>query len=400
MTFSKKKINEYLKKIKTFSTALQVRFRKHISESLATVLKAFDSQNLITFSYYSALPFNWIPFLGERYSCGAMRAMDDDMEFTLFFLERPNGTHHILQFLEDMTRPSFGYEGIFGFGFEGIISCLISCIIGCLVSFLIANLLMSVPSSFLQIFGDSPVRWQTGFQEPSVPTMEGIVTFHHHVMIVILFIVIFVGWILLNLINYYNNYSVAQNANFTHSNELEIVWTSVPALILVFLATPSFTLLYSMDELIDPIINFKIIGHQWYWSYELSDYAFCGTRSDDNNFKYDCYLLVLDSLESRKSGYYRLLETNKRLLFPTETHLRLFVSAADVLHSWTVPSFGIKVDACPGRLNLVNLFLNRVGLFFGQCSEICGVNHGFMPISVLVLDITQFNSYVISKLDF
>jgi len=250
------------------------------------------------------------------------------------------------------------------------------------------------------IYLDSPIRWQIGFQDPAVPTMEGIVNFHNHVMIVILFIVIFVAWLMTNLINYFNLYTVTKNANFTHSNILEIVWTSIPALILVILATPSFTLLYSMDELIDPVINFKIIGHQWYWSYELSDYALCGTKSEVNNFKYDCYMLVLDSLAENKKGYYRLLETNKRLLFPTNTHLRLFVSAADVLHSWTVPSFGIKVDACPGRLNVVNLFLNRIGLFFGQCSEICGVNHGFMPISVLVLDITQFNSYVVSKLDF
>lgn len=247
---------------------------------------------------------------------------------------------------------------------------------------------------------DSPFRWQIGFQEPAVPTMEGIVTFHNHVMVLIFFIVFFVAWILLNLIYFFSNFKKVKNAIFTHSNELEIIWTSVPALILVVLATPSFTLLYSMDELIDPVMNFKIIGHQWYWSYELSDYAFCGTRSEDNNFKYDCYMLVLDSLSLDKKGYFRLLETNKRLLFPTETHLRLFVSAADVLHSWTVPSFGIKVDACPGRLNLANLFLNRIGLFFGQCSEICGINHGFMPISVLALDITQFNSYIVSKLDF
>ena len=247
---------------------------------------------------------------------------------------------------------------------------------------------------------DSPIKWQVGFQEPAVPAMEGIVNFHNHVMIVILFIVIFVAWLMLNIINYFNSYMITKHSDFTHSNELEIIWTSVPALILVFLATPSFTLLYSMDELIDPVINFKIIGHQWYWSYELSDYALCGNKSEDNNFKYYCYMLVLDSLPENKKGYYRLLETNKRLLFPTNTHLRLFVSAADVLHSWTVPSFGLKIDACPGRLNLVNLFLNRVGLFFGQCSEICGVNHGFMPISVLVLDITQFNAYVVSKLDF
>merc|ERR1711933_674272 len=101
---------------------------------------------------------------------------------------------------------------------------------------------------------------------PAVPTMEGIVNFHNHVMIVILFIVLFVAWLMINLINYFNSFTVTKNANFTHSNVLEIIWTSIPALILVVLATPSFTLLYSMDELIDPVINFKIIGHQWYWS--------------------------------------------------------------------------------------------------------------------------------------
>ena len=153
-----------------------------------------------------------------------------------------------------------------------------------------------------------------------------------------------------------------------------------------------------MDELIDPVINIKVIGHQWYWSYELSDYITCGDQSND--LKYDCYMLVLDSLPHERTGYFRLLETNRRVLFPVETHIRLYISSADVLHSWAVPSFGIKVDACPGRLNQVNLFVKRVGLFFGQCSEICGVNHGFMPIAVMVVDITQYNAYIVSKLNF
>jgi len=99
----------------------------------------------------------------------------------------------------------------------------------------------------------------------------------------------------------------------------------------------------------------------------------------------------------KKKGYFRLLETNNRVLLPVKTHLRLFVSAADVLHSWTIPSFGLKVDACPGRLNLTNLFIKRIGLFFGQCSEICGVNHGFMPIVIMVVDISQYNAYLIAK---
>lgn len=245
---------------------------------------------------------------------------------------------------------------------------------------------------------DSPVEWQIGFQESAVPTMEGIVNFHNHVMIIISFIIIFVGWLLFNIVLYYNDYYIKKSTKFIHSKELEIIWTSVPALILIFLATPSFALLYSMDELVDPVINFKVIGHQWYWSYELSDYTMCG-NNNNNNLKYDSYMLILDSLPENSKGYFRLLETNHRVLLPVKTHLRVFVSAADVLHSWAVPSFGLKVDACPGRLNLVNLFIKRIGLFFGQCSEICGVNHGFMPISIMVVDISQYHAYIISKIN-
>jgi len=244
---------------------------------------------------------------------------------------------------------------------------------------------------------DGPVDWQISFNESATPSMEGIVSFHNHIMIVLCFIAVFVGWLIFNSIYYYSNYIISNNTNFTHSKELEIIWTSVPALILLFLATPSFTLLYSMDELIEPVLNFKIIGHQWYWSYEISDYATCGNKN--NNIKYDCYLMVIDNVPENKKGYFRLLETNRRVLLPVKTHIRLYVSAADVLHSWTVPSFGLKVDACPGRLNVVNLFIKRVGLFFGQCSEICGINHGFMPITVMSVDITQYNSYIISKLN-
>lgn len=253
--------------------------------------------------------------------------------------------------------------------------------------------LQNAKSTFL----DCPVEWQLNFSDSASPAMEAIINFHNHIMIVLTYIAFFVGWLLINCIIIYPDYKQSKSSKFTHSNKLEIVWTTIPALILLFLATPSFTLLYSMDELIEPVINFKIIGHQWYWGYELSDYSTCITNN--NNLKYNCYMMVLDGLPSNKKGYFRLLETNKRILLPINTHLRLYVTAADVLHSWTVPSFGLKVDACPGRLNLINLFIKRVGLFFGQCSEICGVNHGFMPISVISVDVLQYNMYLISKIN-
>ena len=251
--------------------------------------------------------------------------------------------------------------------------------------------------SFYNTYLDCPVEYQTSFSESASPTMEGIVNFHNHIMVVLTFIAVFVGWLLVNCIKYYSEFSVSTPTQFTHSKELEIVWTSVPALILLFLATPSFTLLYSMDEIVDPELTLKILGHQWYWGYEMSEYNTC---FGDVNLQYNCYMMLLDGLPEDKKGYFRLLETNRRILLPTDTHLRLLVSAADVLHSWTIPSFGVKVDACPGRLNQLNLYIKRTGLFFGQCSEICGVNHGFMPISLLGVNSFQFNSFILNRVEF
>ena len=134
-----------------------------------------------------------------------------------------------------------------------------------------------------------------------------------------------------------------------------------------------------------------------YGPYEISEFNSC--QKQEQSLKYVCYMMALDGLPTTKQGYFRLLETNKRVILPTNTHLRLLVSAADVLHSWTVPSFGLKVDACPGRLNQANLFIKRLGIFFGQCSEICGVNHGFMPIVIVSLPTIQFHHYIMTKLE-
>jgi cytochrome c oxidase subunit 2 len=246
---------------------------------------------------------------------------------------------------------------------------------------------------------DAGVEWQIDFQDAATPTMEGIINFNHNLIFVICFIVVFVGWLLTNCIFYYMEDKNIIPSKFTHSNELEIVWTSVPALILLFLATPSFSLLYSMDEIADPTISLKVIGHQWYWSYEFSDYNYflCGIGNEGTKIKYDCYMTNLETMPE-KQGYFRLLETNKRILLPIKTHIRLLVSSADVLHSWTIPSFGVKVDACPGRLNQINLFIKRAGLFFGQCSEICGVNHAFMPIAVVGVEQKVYSMFLYEQM--
>ena len=180
---------------------------------------------------------------------------------------------------------------------------------------------------------------------------------------------------------------------FTHSSFLEIVWTILPAVVLLIIAAPSFSLLYSLDESVDPIITIKVIGHQWYWSYEYSDYA---TLETGNTINFDSYMVATNDLDLTR--VFRLLEVDNRVSVPINTHVRVLVTAADVLHSWAVPSFGIKIDACPGRLSQASLFLKREGIFYGQCSEICGVNHGFMPIVVEGLSADKYTSWLITKL--
>jgi len=246
--------------------------------------------------------------------------------------------------------------------------------------------------------GDCSTMYQMGFQDPATTTMEGIFLFNLHLLFVIIGIVLLVAWLLFVILKNFTELTSSNIKNFTHSNIIEIIWTSIPALILLSLASPSFSLLYSLDEISNPELTLKILGHQWYWSYEISDFKSC---SENQNLKYSSYMLTNESLKENNSiGFFRNLETNKRVVLPTNTHLRLLVTAVDVLHSWTIPSFGVKVDACPGRLNQANLFIKRFGVFFGQCSEICGVNHGFMPIVLLAVPSIQYHYLIMANLKF
>lgn len=252
----------------------------------------------------------------------------------------------------------------------------------------------------IQMFCDSPEFFQLRLQDPATTVMEGLLEFNKHLLFVISIIVILVGWLVVSTISNYDEFNSNESQSFYHSNELEIVWTSIPALTLLNLASPSFSLLYSMDEISAPEISVKIIGHQWFWSYEISDFdSLLTCLNSEKSLKYTCYLLAEETITQKNYlGFFRLLETNKRVLLPSNTHLRLLITSVDVLHSWTIPSFGVKVDACPGRLNQINIFLKRVGMFFGQCSEICGVNHGFMPIVLLVVPSVQYHYFIVSKM--
>nr|QXM18099.1 cytochrome c oxidase subunit II [Babylonia zeylanica] len=223
---------------------------------------------------------------------------------------------------------------------------------------------------------------QLGFQDAASPLMEELIFFHDHGMMVLVMIISLVGYAALSLM--LNKYSCR---SLVEGQEIETIWTIIPAVILVFLALPSLRLLYLLDEVGNCSLTIKTIGHQWYWSYEYSDFS---------NIEFDSYMIPTDELEP---GDFRLLEVDHRVILPTQTDIRVLVTSADVIHSWTVPSLGVKVDAIPGRLNQLGFFIKYPGVFYGQCSEICGANHSFMPIVVEAVPLKNFMEWVVSVSD-
>nr|YP_003204735.1 cytochrome c oxidase subunit II [Fusiturris similis]ACF04842.1 cytochrome c oxidase subunit II [Fusiturris similis] len=220
---------------------------------------------------------------------------------------------------------------------------------------------------------------QLGFQDGGSPLMEELIFFHDHAMMILIMVISLVGYAALSLmVNKYTCRSLVEG------QEIETIWTIIPALILVFLALPSLRLLYLLDEIGGCSLTVKSIGHQWYWSYEYSDFS---------NIEFDSYMIPTNELEP---GDFRLLEVDHRVVMPTETDVRVLVTSADVIHSWTVPTLGVKVDAIPGRLNQLGVFIKYPGVFYGQCSEICGANHSFMPIVVEAVPLKNFMEWVIN----
>nr|AYQ19075.1 cytochrome c oxidase subunit 2 [Agrilinae sp. 5 ACP-2013] len=197
--------------------------------------------------------------------------------------------------------------------------------------------------------------------DSSSPMMEQLIFFHDHSLSILIIITMMVGYLMIELFMNKNT-----NRFLLEGQMIEFIWTILPAMTLVLIALPSLQLLYLMDELKSPAISIKSIGHQWFWSYEYTDFK---------NIEFDSYMMPKKTKE-----IFRLLDVDNRMVIPYKSQIRLLVSASDVIHSWTIPSIGVKIDATPGRLNQVSFIVNRTGLFFGQCSEICGINHSFMPI--------------------
>ena len=216
------------------------------------------------------------------------------------------------------------------------------------------------------------------FQDPATIAMNNLIDLHHDIMFFLILISIFVAYFLFQILNRFTfdtNWRVLPS-RVTHNTFLEVIWTLIPSFILFIIAIPSFSLLYTMESQAiwtKPDLTLKVIGHQWYWGYEYEAYPEIELRLQTED----------ELLENfTQEGGFRLLETNSKLILPVNKKIRLLITSDDVIHSWTIPSFAIKVDAVPGRLNQVFLKILRSGVYYGQCSEICGINHGFMPIAI------------------
>nr|YP_010485990.1 cytochrome c oxidase subunit II [Tropidophorus hainanus]UVW82162.1 cytochrome c oxidase subunit II [Tropidophorus hainanus] len=217
---------------------------------------------------------------------------------------------------------------------------------------------------------------QLGFQDAASPIMEELLHFHDHAIMIVFLISALVLYIISLMMS-----TKLMHTNTMDAQEVEMIWTILPAVILVLIALPSLRILYLMDEINNPHLTIKALGHQWYWSYEYTDYE---------DLAFDSYMIPTQELPP---GTFRLLEVDHHMVIPMESPIRMLISAEDVLHSWAVPALGIKTDAVPGRLNQTTFITSHPGLFFGQCSEICGSNHSFMPIVVETVPLTHFENW-------
>nr|YP_009130414.1 cytochrome c oxidase subunit II [Sylviparus modestus]AJW77455.1 cytochrome c oxidase subunit 2 [Sylviparus modestus] len=216
---------------------------------------------------------------------------------------------------------------------------------------------------------------QLGFQDASSPIMEELIQFHDHALMVALAICSLVLYLLMLML------TGKLSSSTVDAQEIELVWTILPAMVLITLALPSLRILYMMDEINEPDLTLKAIGHQWYWTYEYTDFK---------DLTFDSYMIPTADLPL---GHFRLLEVDHRVIVPTSSTVRVIVTADDVLHSWAVPSLGVKTDAIPGRLNQTSFLASRPGVYYGQCSEICGANHSFMPIVVESAPLANFENW-------
>jgi len=232
------------------------------------------------------------------------------------------------------------------------------------------------------------VPWQTGLQPAASPTMERITSLYDSVTLVMIAIAVFVLALLIYVAVKFNAKANPTPSKTSHNTLLEVIWTAIPIAIVAVIAVPSLKLVYYADRAVDAEMTLKIIGHQWYWSYEYPDHG---------ELTFDSSMLEEEELE----GQPRLLAVDNQVVLPTETNIRLIMTSEDVIHAWAVPSLGVKLDTVPGRLNETWVRAEKEGLYYGQCSELCGVNHGFMPIAVRFVSKPAYAQWVMkAKVEF
>jgi cytochrome c oxidase subunit 2 len=228
-------------------------------------------------------------------------------------------------------------------------------------------------------------NWQMTFQEPVTDVMRQTVDLHNYMMIYMTLIVLVVLGLLIYVCVRFNEKANPVPDKFTHNVTIEVIWTVVPIIIIILVGAPALSFLRESFEPKNVDMTIKVVGHQWYWSYEYPDHG---------NFGFDSNIVKDEDI---KEGQYRLLEVDNPIVMPVDTTVKFLVTAADVIHDFAVPQFAIKTDAVPGRINHAWAKVNKIGTYYGQCSELCGVNHGFMPIKIHVVSKEDFESWINSS---
>jgi cytochrome c oxidase subunit 2 len=258
-----------------------------------------------------------------------------------------------------------------------------------LFSFMLMIVVYFIGTSINLVFAEEPKGvakdWGINLQTPFTEVAKDVFNMHSFVTIIMALITLFVLGLLIWVCYRYSETRNKKPSKTVHNTLVEILWTAIPVLILIVIAVPSFKLLYKQDVIPEPDLTIKAIGYQWYWGYEYPD---------NGNFTYEAFMVQSkDELEEDKP-FKRMLTTDTKVVVPVNKIIRMQITAADVLHSWAVPAFGVKKDAVPGRLNETWFKPEKTGIFYGMCSELCGVNHQSMPIEIHVVTEQEFNDWV------
>lgn len=232
-----------------------------------------------------------------------------------------------------------------------------------------------------------PEDWQLGLQEAASPVAERINEFHNLLLWIISIITAFVLALLLYVMVRFNKRANPEPKQFTHNVLIEVIWTVIPVLILIVIVVPSFKLLYYADRVAEPEMTLKVTGYQWYWGYEYPDHG---------DVSFTSYMIPDEEIDTDK-GEKRLLSTDTKVVLPVDTNIQILITAGDVLHAWAVPALGIKTDAVPGRLNETWVNIKKPGVYYGQCSELCGKDHAYMPIEIHAVSKEAFNSWIVEN---